>query len=143
MTLFDREHSILVEWLCSAEGAVTITGVLGKDAYEMGIVASDTANLSASARWVPRTKRDMWLSARKQMISIRRVRAELAHRVVMTPPARRVDRVVRPTGTILHTHVDSLPFTLIPARVEVTTDTGKRDGAQLFGFEQHRASSRR
>ena|GEM_PF-2999740 len=35
MALLNREHSILVEWLCSAEGAATITGVLGKDAYEI------------------------------------------------------------------------------------------------------------
>ena len=54
----------------------------------------------------------------------------------MTPPARRVDRIVRPTGTILHTYVDSLPCTLIADWVEITTDTGKRDGAQLLGFER-------
>jgi hypothetical protein len=27
-------------------------------------------------------------------------------------------------------------FKFIPARVEVTADTGKHDGAQLFGFER-------
>jgi len=59
--------------------------------------------------------------------------AELAHRVVMTPPARRVDGVPRPTRTILHTHVDSLPCTLVPAWVEVAADRAKQDGAQLLG----------
>jgi hypothetical protein len=61
------------------------------------------------------------------------LQSKLPHRVVVTSPACRVDGVPRPTRTILHTHDDSLPCTLVASGVEVAADRAKQDGAQLLG----------
>ena len=77
--------------------------MLGKDAYE---IARDRRLWHSE----PLGQRPLGASNEKGYVALgeeaedldpTKFGAELSHRVVVTPPARRVDRVVRPTGAHL------------------------------------------
>jgi hypothetical protein len=138
VALFDRAHPILVEWLCSTERTASTRAAFVEDALKIAGNGRfrDPEPLGERPLGAPHEQGHATIGEEADDLDPTKFGAELPHRVVVTPPARRVDRAVRPTGAILHTHVESLPCTLIAARVEVTADTVKRDGAQLFGFER-------
>ncbi len=100
MTLLNREHSILVEWLCSAERAASTTAAFGEDALKIAGNSRfrDAETLSERSLGAPHEKGHASRGEEANDLDPAKFGAELSHRVVVTPAACRVDRVVRGLG---------------------------------------------
>ena len=141
MAVLDRAHPFIIEWLCSAEWAATTRAAFGEDAnkVEGDRRPRNAEALSERPLGAPREQGHAALSEKANDLDPTEFGAELSHRVVVATTARRVDRVVRSTRAMLHTDVASTPFTLIPARVEVATDTygaRRRVAARLRSLDE-------